>query len=119
MRVVCVCMCMCVCYVCVCCVCVCVCVVCVCVVCVCCLCVCSVCGVWCVCAYIHDRHTYLHNYVYVCVCALVMLLCHMAFEVTSTQQLGYDNGSSYGRHYSVDWTTGLDYWTGLLDSRWK
>ena len=22
-----------------------------------------------------------------------------------------------GRHYSVDWTTGLDYWTGLLDSR--
>ena len=20
-----------------------------------------------------------------------------------------------GRHYSVDWTTGLDYWTGLLD----
>ena len=23
----------------------------------------------------------------------------------------------HGRHYSVDWTTGLDYWTGLLDSR--
>ena len=27
------------------------------------------------------------------------------------------NGMSVGRHYSVDWTTGLDYWTGLLDSR--
>ena len=24
---------------------------------------------------------------------------------------------NHGRHYSVDWTTGLDYWTGLLDSR--
>ena len=23
-----------------------------------------------------------------------------------------------GRHHSVDWTAGLDYWTGLLDS-WK
>ena len=22
-----------------------------------------------------------------------------------------------GCHYSVDWTAGLDYWTGLLDSR--
>ena len=22
-----------------------------------------------------------------------------------------------GHHYSVDWTAGLDYWTGLLDSR--
>ena len=25
--------------------------------------------------------------------------------------------ASEGRHYSVDWTTGLDYWTGLLDSQ--
>ena len=24
--------------------------------------------------------------------------------------------SSPGCHYSLDWTTGLDYWTGLLDS---
>ena len=24
--------------------------------------------------------------------------------------------SIWGCHYSLDWTTGLDYWTGLLDS---
>jgi len=24
--------------------------------------------------------------------------------------------NSNGSHYSLDWTTGLDYWTGLLDS---
>jgi len=29
------------------------------------------------------------------------------------------NTCTNGSHYSLDWTTGLDYWTGLLDSWWN
>ena len=28
-------------------------------------------------------------------------------------------GWFWGCHYLLDWTTGLDYWTGLLDSKFK
>jgi len=37
-------------------------------------------------------------------------------NIIGTRLLWPKYSSERGSHYSLDWTTGLDYWTGLLDS---
>jgi len=36
--------------------------------------------------------------------------CRLHFDILS------NFNRPQGSHYSLDWTTGLDYWTGLLNS---